>query len=139
MESNDLLCSTVTNQIAFDQQDSESSPKFEYPMDRCCLALVSKLGTSHHHFHLTVIYLLDEKSMTDEKYFIWRTFLLHLQSDWPIDGPYKTIRTTFSTSAENRSFSSFHCSGIRNSQNSIKLLSCLIFRHFKTGQTSCKH
>ena len=36
-------------------------------------------------------------------------------------------------------FSSFRCSGIGNSQISIKLLSCLISGHFNTRQTVCKH
>ena len=41
MVSHDLLCSTVTNQIAFDQRDSKSISKSERPMDRCCQALLS--------------------------------------------------------------------------------------------------
>ena len=45
MVSHDLLRSTITGQIAFDQQDLESNPKSERPMDRCCKALVSKLET----------------------------------------------------------------------------------------------
>ena len=43
--SHDLLLSTVTNQIAFDQRDLHSTPEFERAMDRCCQALVSKLET----------------------------------------------------------------------------------------------
>ena len=33
---------TVTNHNAFDQRDSNSVPKFERVMDRCCRALVSR-------------------------------------------------------------------------------------------------
>ena len=39
--SHDLLCSTVTNKIAFDQRDSKSISNFERAMDRSCQALVS--------------------------------------------------------------------------------------------------
>ena len=35
----------ATNQIAFDQQDSHSTPEFERAMDRRCQALVSKWET----------------------------------------------------------------------------------------------
>ena len=42
MISHDLLRSTVTNQIAFDQRDSKSGSNFERPMDRFCKALVSR-------------------------------------------------------------------------------------------------
>ena len=45
MVSHDLPCSTVTNQIAFDQRDSNMIPEFERTMDRRCQALVSKLET----------------------------------------------------------------------------------------------
>ena len=45
MVSYDLLCSIVTNQIAFDQRDLHSTPEFERTMDHCCHALVSKLET----------------------------------------------------------------------------------------------
>ena len=46
MVLHDLPRSTVTNQIAFDQQDLYSAPEFEGTMDRRCQALVSKLETS---------------------------------------------------------------------------------------------
>ena len=45
MVPHDLMCSTATNQIAFDQRDSNLIPKFEGMMDRCCQVLVSKLET----------------------------------------------------------------------------------------------
>ena len=45
MVSRDLPRSTVTNQIRFDQQDSNSIPDFERAMDRRCQALVSNLET----------------------------------------------------------------------------------------------
>ena len=45
MVSHDLLRSTVTNQIAFDQRDSKSVSIFERAMDRCCHAVVCKLET----------------------------------------------------------------------------------------------
>ena len=45
MVSHDLLRSTVSNLITFDQRDSKSIPTFERAMDRCCQALVSKLET----------------------------------------------------------------------------------------------
>ena len=51
MVSHDLPHSTVARQIAFDQRDSNSSPKFECPMDCPCQALVSK-------FTLLIILLL---------------------------------------------------------------------------------
>ena len=35
----------VTNQIEFDQRDSNVITKFELAMDRCCQVLVSKLET----------------------------------------------------------------------------------------------
>ena len=41
MVSHDLLCLTVTNQITFDQLDSNSVSNFERAMDRCCQVLVS--------------------------------------------------------------------------------------------------
>ena len=40
MVSHDLLRSTVTNQIAFDQQDLNSTREFERAMDRRCQGLV---------------------------------------------------------------------------------------------------
>ena len=43
--SHDLLRSMVTNQIAFDQQDLNSTPAFERATDRRCQGLVSKLET----------------------------------------------------------------------------------------------
>ena len=43
--SHDLLCLTVTNQIALEQRDSNLIPKFESTMDRCCQVLVLKLET----------------------------------------------------------------------------------------------
>ena len=43
MVSHDLLCSTVTKQIPFDQRDSNLIPKFERAVDRRCRVLVSKL------------------------------------------------------------------------------------------------
>ena len=46
MVSHDLPRSTVTNQIAFDQQDLCSAPEFERTMDSRCQALVSELETS---------------------------------------------------------------------------------------------
>ena len=49
MASHDLPCSTVTNQIALDQRDSNTIPEFERAMNRRCQALVSKL----EHFYLT--------------------------------------------------------------------------------------
>ena len=45
MVSHDLLCSIVTNQVAFDQLDSNLITKLERAIDRCCQALVSKLET----------------------------------------------------------------------------------------------
>ena len=45
MVSHDLLRSTVTNQIAFDQRELHSTLEFERAMDRRCQALVSKLET----------------------------------------------------------------------------------------------
>ena len=45
MVSHDLPCSTVINQITFDQQDSNSIPDFERAMDRRCEALVFNLET----------------------------------------------------------------------------------------------
>ena len=45
MVSHDLPCSTVTNQIAFDQRDSNTIPAFKRTMDRRCQALVSKSKT----------------------------------------------------------------------------------------------
>ena len=42
MVSHDLLRSTVSNQIVFDQRDSKSISYFERAMDRCCQALVSR-------------------------------------------------------------------------------------------------
>ena len=47
MISHDLPRSTVTNQIAFNQQYSSSIPDFERAMDRRCQALVSNLETLH--------------------------------------------------------------------------------------------
>ena len=44
--SHDFPCSTGTNQMSFDQQDSNTIPEFERTMDRRCQALVSKLETS---------------------------------------------------------------------------------------------
>ena len=38
MASHDLLRSTVTNQIVFDQRDSKLISNFERAMDRCCQA-----------------------------------------------------------------------------------------------------
>ena len=43
MVSHGIPRSKITNQIAFDQQDSKSIPEFECAMDRRCQALVSKL------------------------------------------------------------------------------------------------
>ena len=45
MVSHDLVCSTVTDQIAFDKRDSKFIPKFERMMDGCCQVLVFKLKT----------------------------------------------------------------------------------------------
>ena len=45
MVSHDLPRSTVTNQIAFDQQDLNALPDFKLAMDRRCWALVSNLET----------------------------------------------------------------------------------------------
>ena len=42
------------------------------------------------------------------------------QSDWLIAGPYHTIRTTFSTFAENHPFSRFRCSERASSKILIK-------------------
>ena len=39
MVSHDLPCSTVTNQIAFDQRDTDTILEFERAMDRPCLKL----------------------------------------------------------------------------------------------------
>ena len=54
MVSHDLLRSTVTKHITFDQRDSKSVSTFERAMDRCCRVLVSKFETlrSTHHFYL---------------------------------------------------------------------------------------
>ena len=41
-KTDNLLCSMVTNQIAFDQRDSKSISNFELAMDHCCQALVSR-------------------------------------------------------------------------------------------------
>ena len=46
MVPHDVPRSTVTNQIALDQQDLHLTPEFERTMDRRCQALVSKLETS---------------------------------------------------------------------------------------------
>ena len=43
MVSHDFPCSTVTNQIAFDQRDSNTIPEFERAVDCRCQVLVSKL------------------------------------------------------------------------------------------------
>ena len=43
--SHDLLCSMVTDEIVFHQQDSKSISKFECPMNCCCQALIPKLET----------------------------------------------------------------------------------------------
>ena len=45
MVSHYMLRSVVTNQITFDQQDSNSVPHFERAIDRHCQALVSNLET----------------------------------------------------------------------------------------------
>ena len=45
MVSHDLPRSMVTNQITFDQRDSNSLPDFERAMDRRCQSLVSNLET----------------------------------------------------------------------------------------------
>ena len=45
MVSHDLLHSTVTKQIAFDQRDLHSTAVFERAMDQRCQTLVSKLET----------------------------------------------------------------------------------------------
>ena len=45
MVSHDLLHSTVTKQIPFNQRDLHSTPVFELAMDQRCQALVSKLET----------------------------------------------------------------------------------------------
>ena len=45
MVSHDLLQSTVTKQIVFDQRDMHSTPVFEHAMDHRCQVLVSKLET----------------------------------------------------------------------------------------------
>ena len=45
MVSHDLVCPTVTNQIAFDQRDSNLIPKFERMMGRGSQVLVSELET----------------------------------------------------------------------------------------------
>ena len=45
MVSHDLPRYTVTNQITFNQLDSNSILDFELAMDRCCQALVSNLET----------------------------------------------------------------------------------------------
>ena len=42
MLSYDLLRSTETNQIAFDQRDLKSISNSERAMDRCCQALVNR-------------------------------------------------------------------------------------------------
>ena len=47
MVSHGLACSTVINQIAFDQQDSNLIHKFKRAMDRCCQVLVSKFSLTH--------------------------------------------------------------------------------------------
>ena len=41
-----LLCSTVTDQIAFDKRDLNLIPSFEPAMDRCSQVLASKLKIS---------------------------------------------------------------------------------------------
>ena len=46
MVLNDFLHLTVTEQLAFDLQESNSACKFNHVMDRCCHTLVSKLKTS---------------------------------------------------------------------------------------------
>ena len=46
MISHDLARSAVTNQIAFDQRDLQSTPEFERTMDCRCQAMVSKLENS---------------------------------------------------------------------------------------------
>ena len=55
MVSHDLLCSTVTDQTAFDQRDSKWVFRFECATNRCCQALVSRLETLRvKQLHLTV-------------------------------------------------------------------------------------
>ena len=61
MISNNLLRSTVINQIAFDQQDLHSSPELERAMDR----LISGAGfqtenLGYHYFYLTEMLLCKE-------------------------------------------------------------------------------
>ena len=46
MASHDLSRSSVTKQIAFDQQNLHSTPVFQRVMDRRCQALVPILETS---------------------------------------------------------------------------------------------
>ena len=45
MVSHDVLHSTVTNQITFDQRDLNSTPEFERTMDRRCQVPIPKLET----------------------------------------------------------------------------------------------
>ena len=45
MVSHDLPCSTVTNQIAFSQRDSNTIFEFKRAIDRRCQALVFELET----------------------------------------------------------------------------------------------
>ena len=52
MVSHDLLRSTVTNQIAFDQRDSKTIFDFERSIDRCCQALESHFFSDFHNGNL---------------------------------------------------------------------------------------
>ena len=64
--SHDLLYSVVTNQIAFDHQDSKSvsTCNFECVMKQCCQALVSKLETLDTINFNQLWYLIVIKNLT---------------------------------------------------------------------------
>ena len=55
--SHDLLLSMITNQIAFDQQDSKSISNFEPLMDRFPFSGFQIGNLGYHQFKLTVMVL----------------------------------------------------------------------------------
>ena len=69
-------------------------------------------------------------------YYLWQLIWAFLQSDWLIASLYMIpdVEHLFQLLQEIVHFSSFHSSGIEDSQNLIKCLPCLLF-----GQTTCKH
>ena len=68
---------------------------------------------------------LSELSEWTLHFILWRLIQVALQSDWLLQ---KIVH-----------FSSFRCTGVGDSKNSIKSLSCLIFGHLNIGQAISKH